>query len=121
MEFIRFVFVGGFCYILSFFLLFVFVDFFNVNYLVSMLILWPIVNSVGFFLNKTLTFKKEIKNISSPLFTYNILTVFSFCLTLLVMYLLVSIIGLNYLVANIIVGFTMMFINFYSHKKITFR
>ena len=120
-EFIRFVFVGGFCFILNIVLLYLCVDFCQFNYLLSLIVIWPVVSSIGFFLNKTLTFRKEFNRISVPLFTYNFLSVLSFLTVLFLMYILVSKMGVNYIVANIIVSFIMMFVNYLSHKKVTFR
>jgi len=122
-QFVKFVLVGGLCVILNIVGLYVLTGIFNLHYLVSSAILGVSVNFVAFTLNKKFTFLSGDRNTASVMqFTkYNGVSIVSFCMVLILMYILVDGIGMWYITANVLVSLVMAFVNFYLHKNITYR
>jgi len=121
-QFIKFILVGGTCVALNMVGLYLLTGLLHLHYLVSTAILTVTVNFLGFKVNKNFTFsEKDYKSSSIVQFTkYNGVSVFSFCMVLILMYVLVDLVNVWYLAANLLVSFIMAFVNFYIHKKITY-
>lgn len=119
LEFIRFFFVGAFCFFLNVVFLYLLTDILGLHYLLSCTILFFTVNFFGFYLNEKITFRSGVQ-IVGGYFRYNIVSLFSFLMIVLQMYVLVSVIGVWYLYANMLVSVGMVFVNYFLHRWFTF-
>lgn len=120
-QFLRFFFVGGFCASLNLLILYVMTGLLNFHYLLSVLVQTIVVNTIGFFLNRCFTFKKNQDKLWKGLLKYHTVMISSFLIVSALMYLLVDIIHVWYLSAFMIVTIIMIAFNFVSHKKWTFN
>ena len=124
LQFCRFVGVGGICIVLNLFVLYCLTDLFGLHYLLSCCIAVFMVNYVGFRLNKALTFANVVEvGVAGGFWQfvkYNAVSVVSFFLVLVQMYLLVDVFGFWYIYANIMVGIVMAFVIFAMHKYFTY-
>lgn len=120
-QFLRFFTVGGFCAFLNLIILYILTDLCKFHYLVSILIQNIFVNSIGFYLNRSFTFKKAKDNFLQGLIKYHIVMVSSLIIVSFLMYLFVDIFHIWYMTAFIIVTVIMIAYNFISHKKWTFN
>lgn len=120
-KFATFAAVGGFCALLSLAILWLLTSWLGVHYLVSTMITFLITTPVGFWLNKLLTFRtrREYARIEWP--RYFLIMSISFGNSLALMYLLVSVLGLWYLLANVIVIGLLLAFNFLTHDRWSFR
>lgn len=119
-RFARFVVVGGGCYLLGLALLYVSTGWLGVHYLVSMAVAMVVVNLAGWYLNRRWTFGMTNRQPVIELGKYFLVNGISFVATLGVMFILVSGIGINYLVASAITAVLMLLVNFVVHRAWTF-
>ncbi|GET37516.1 GtrA family protein [Microseira wollei] len=119
--FVNFLGVGGFCAILSLASIYLLTTVLNCHYLFSFVIVFILVNFIGFCLNKYITFKTKKKEFWHELWKYYSVMLSSFCMNFILMYLLVDVLKIWYIYANImlIIGFTIY--NFFMHKKWSFK
>lgn len=123
-EFLRFLVVGALCMALNLVLLYGFTDVLGIHYLLSCVIVVLLVNGVGFLLNRRFTFfsgqARFIYGSLQGFFHYNVVSVISFFMVIVQMYVMVDWFGLWYVHANILSGIVMAFFNFFMHRKITY-
>jgi putative flippase GtrA len=120
-QFLRFFFIGGFCASLNILILYILTGILNLHYSFSILIQTLVVNSIGFYLNKKFTFKKNKDSFWREFLKYHTVMFSSFLLVLLLMFLFVDIFHVWYLFSFFIVSVIMISYNFISHKKWTFK
>jgi putative flippase GtrA len=120
-QFFKFLLIGGFCTLQNIFWLYFLTTILKIHYIISMIILAIIVNSLGYYLNKKYTFQKTNGNFWRGLLKYHFIMLSSFLTVLLLMYILVDILNFWYLYANIIITIGMTIYNFFLHKKLTFK
>jgi putative flippase GtrA len=120
-QFIKFFVVGGFCASLNILIIYILTGIFQLHYLVSIAVQTILVNSIGFYLNKRFTFKQNKNNLWKGLLKYHTVMLSSLIIVSILMYLLVDIFKIWYLFAFVVVTIIMTIVNFFSHKKWTFK
>ena len=116
-----FVLVGGFCLAVNTLALWLLTSGLGIHYLVSTVIAFASITPLGFFLNKVLTFRtrREYARIELPRYFGSMAA--SFAMNLLLMYLLVSVLGVWYLAASVLVAVVLVIVNFLSSDRWSFR
>jgi len=115
-SFFRFCIIGAINLILSILLIMMFVELFHSSYLVATSLNWIITNLIGFILNKQFTFRSFNTRWTKELIRYLFVMASSFLLSLMFMFLMVDIVGLNYLVSAVCMAFIMTVPNYFAHK-----
>lgn len=120
-RFAAFVLVGGFCLGLNTLVLWWLTSVLGLHYLVSTLIAFFAITPLGFLLNKVLTFRtrREYARIELP--RYFAAMAASLGANLALMVLLVSVLGVWYLLASLIVAVTLVCVNFLTSDRWSFR
>lgn len=112
MKFLRYAFVGGACALLNLGILWLLVSGLGLNYLVSSMISFFALTPVGFWAQKLVTFRtpRAAAPIEWP--RYFLTMGSSLAANLALMYLLVSVLGVWYLAASIVVTLVLLAANF---------
>jgi putative flippase GtrA len=120
-RFAAFALVGGLCLAVNTVVLWWLTSGLGIHYLASTVIAFVSITPLGFFLNKAVTFRtrREYARIELP--RYFSAMAASFALNLLLMYLLVSVIGVWYLTASLLVAAVVLIVNFLSSDRWSFR
>ena len=125
LKFSRFLIVGGFCILLNLVSLFLLTDKLGFHYLLSCIVTVIAVNYVGYQLNRTFTFgdtrRATIHQDIRGFIRYNLVSIVSFILVMVQMFVFVDVFGMWYIYANILAGISMAFVNFSLHRLITYR
>ncbi|MGL5807304.1 MAG: GtrA family protein [Xenococcaceae cyanobacterium] len=117
----RFLIVGFFCAFQNIFLLYFFKEFLHLHYLVSIIILSIVVNSIGFYLNRRYTFQNNNNQFWKEFIKYHTVMLSSYLTVSISMYVLVDIFNIWYLSAFLIMTVVITIYNFALHKKWTFK
>lgn len=120
-RFAAFTLVGGLCLGLNTALLWVLTSELGIHYLLSTVIAFSLITPFGFVLNKTLTFRTQRKYAIFELPRYLVGMAASFGANVALMYLLVSVLGLWYLAASLLVAATLVVVNFLASDQWSFR
>ncbi len=116
-----------YCYIMGigaailFSLLFVFTSLFKVHYLLSLFFAYIVSISLNFFLSKKVIFNNfSPKRAHKQYYEFFIVSMGGFFGNLIFLFILVDLVGLWYLLAELIIGFFGLPLMFLTHKKIVF-
>ena len=120
-RFAAFVLVGGFCLAVNTVVLWLLTSGLGIHYLVSTVIAFASITPLGFLLNKVITFRTPREHAPIELPRYFTAMAASFAANLLLMWLLVSVLGMWYLAASILVAVTLVICNFLSSERWSFR
>jgi putative flippase GtrA len=120
-RFFAFVVVGGLCLALNTLALWALTSGLGLHYLLSTVIAFSMITPFGFLLNKVLTFRTRREYAALELPRYFSAMVASFVANIALMYLLVSVIGLWYLAASLLVAVTLVVVNFLTSDRWSFR
>jgi putative flippase GtrA len=120
-RFFAFAVVGGLCLGLNLLVLWALTSGLGIHYLVSTAIAFSTITPLGFLLNKVLTFRTRREHAPLELPRYVSAMAASFGANLALMYLLVSVIGLWYLAASLLVAATLLIANFVTSDRWSFR
>lgn len=112
--------MGGACYCAGIVLLYLGTEKLGLHYLVSMAIALVLVNILGWLLNRRWTFLPSGSSPLTEFFRYFLANISGFFLTMLLMGILVSWLGVNYLLASALIALAMMFVNFFVHRYWSF-
>jgi putative flippase GtrA len=120
-RFVAFVLVGGLCLAANTLVLWALTSGLGIHYLVSTVVAFVSITPLGFLLNKVVTFRtrREYARIELP--RYFAAMAASFAANLGLMYLLVSVLGLWYLAASVLVAVTLVVCNFVASDRWSFR
>lgn len=120
-RFAAFVLVGGICLALNVAVLWILTSQLGLHYLVSTLLAFFTITPLGFLLNKVLTFRtrRELAPIELP--RYFAAMAASLAANLALMYLLVSLLGVWYVLASVLVAVTLVVVNFLTSDRWSFR
>jgi len=120
-RFATFVLVGGLCLALNTVALWILTSLVGLHYLASTMIAFFALTPLGFWLNKVLTFRtrREYAPIELPRYFSAMAT--SFAANLALMYLLVSVLGIWYVAASLIVAVVLVCFNFLTSDRWSFR
>lgn len=113
--------VGGVCLGLNTLVLWGLTSGLGLHYLVSTVIAFSTITPLGFLLNKVLTFRTRREYAVVELPRYLAAMAASFFANLALMYLLVSVLGMWYLPASLLVALTLVIVNFISSDRWSFR
>lgn len=111
-RFLAFALVGALCLGLNTLALWTLTSGLGIHYLVSTAIAFATITPLGFLLNKALTFRTHRRHTTVELPRYVATMAMSFFANLALMYLLVSALGLWYLLASLLVAATLVVVNF---------
>ncbi len=120
-QFLRFGVVGLLCFIVGLASVYLLTDRLHLHYLLSMAISLMLLNSIGWLLNRHWTFGLRARRSWTELSRYLLVCCSGFALTLSLLELLVSVLGLHYLVASTCVALLMAVINFTVHRLWSLR
>lgn len=120
MKFLSYAFVGGVCALLNLAALWLLTSGLGLHYLLSTLIAFFTLTPVGFWLQKQVTFRtpREHAPVEWPRFFATMGS--SLAANLLLMYLLVSVLGLWYLAAAVVVTVALLATNFLVNDRWSF-
>ena len=93
----------------------------GLHYLLSTVVAFSTITPLGFLLNKVLTFRTRREYAVLELPRYVTAMAASFAANLALMYLLVSLLGLWYLPASLVVAATLLVVNFLASDRWSFR
>jgi putative flippase GtrA len=120
-RFAAFVLVGGFCLAVNTLVLWLLTSVLGLHYLASTLIAFFTITPLGFLLNKVITFRTPREHARIELPRYFAAMAASLAANLGLMYLLVSLLGVWYLAASILVAVTLVVANFLTSDRWSFR
>ena len=120
-RFAAFVLVGGFCLAVNTVVLWLLTSVLGFHYLLSTVIAFASITPLGFLLNKVITFRTPRERAPIELPRYFTAMAASFAANLLLMWLLVSVFGMWYLAASILVAVTLVICNFLTSDRWSFR
>lgn len=120
-RFMAFVLVGGLCLGLNTLVLWALTSGLGIHYLLSTMIAFSMITPFGFLLNKVLTFRTRREYAAVELPRYVAAMAASFVANIALMYLLVSVLGLWYLPASLLVAITLVVVNFLTSDRWSFR
>jgi putative flippase GtrA len=120
-QFLRFGLVGFLCFLGGLASVYLLTDRLHLHYVLSMAISLLLLNLIGWLLNRHWTFGLRVRRSWAELARYLLVSGTSFALTLVLLALLVSGLGLNYLVASAIVALLMTALNFTAHRLWSLR
>lgn len=116
-QFFRYLFVGGFAFLVDFFLLFFFSDICGIYYLISAALSFIISLIVNYLISTYWVFNKnQIDNKLIEFGLFSLIGVVGLIFTEIILYLCTDIIGLYYLVSKIIATAIVMFWNFLARR-----
>lgn len=120
-RFAVFVLVGGLCLGINTLVLWVLTSGLELHYLLSTALAFLAITPLGFFLNKVLTFRTQREYTVIELPRYFALMAASVAANLALMYLLVSVLGMWYLAASVLVATLLVGVNFLGSDRWSFR
>ena len=120
-RFSVFVLVGGFCLALNTAALWVLTSGIGLHYMLSTIIAFFAITPLGFLMNKVLTFRTRREYAPIELPRYFTAMAASFAANIALMYLLVSVLGVWYLAASLIVAVLLVSLNFLTSDRWSFR
>jgi putative flippase GtrA len=120
-RFAAFVLVGGLCLGTNTFVLWALTSGLDIHYLLSTVIAFLAITPLGFLLNKVLTFRTHRQYARIELPRYFAAMAASFAANLGLMYLLVSVVGVWYVLASLVVAAILVSVNFLASDRWSFR
>jgi putative flippase GtrA len=120
-QFLRFGSIGFLCFLCGLALVFILTEWLRLHYLLSMAIALLVMNFVGWLLNRHWTFASRARRSWAEFARYLLVNAAGFVLTLLLLEMMVSWLGLNYLVASAFIAVLMAGLNFTAHRLWSLR
>jgi putative flippase GtrA len=120
-KFLVYVAVGGTCALLNLALLWLLTDVLGLHYLLSNALSFLALTPVGFVLQKLMTFRTPQAHAGLEWPRYFATMGSSFAVNLVLMYVLVSLLGIWYLAANVITTVLLLVANFLVNLRWSFR
>lgn len=120
-RFAAFVLVGGFCLGTNTLVLWLVASHLGLHYLLATLIAFFTITPLGFLLNKVLTFRTRRERAPVELPRYFAAMAASLAANLALMYVFVSVLGMWYVVASLVVAGVLVIANFVASDRWSFR
>lgn len=117
---VRFVTVGGVCFLTNLAVLYGGTSLLGYHYLISMLVSILVANTLGWFLNRCLTFKRSRFSWRVEYLRYLSVSFTSTLISLLLMFVCVSVLLMNYLISSALIALTMLLFNYVAHRDWSF-
>lgn len=117
---IRFVLVGGVCFMTNLAVLYGGTSLLGWHYLVSMAVSIVIANTLGWLLNRSWTFLSCAQSRWDEYVRYMSVSLSSTAISLLMMFLCVSVLEIHYLLASAGIALLMLLFNFVAHRDWSF-
>lgn len=117
---IRFVMVGGLCFVTNLAVLYGGTDVLGWHYLISMAVSIVVANTLGWLLNRLWTFGESGQAWWAEYGRYLSVCFSSTLISLVLMVLCVSVMGLHYLLASAMIAVLMLIFNFIAHRDWSF-
>ena len=116
-QFFRYLFVGGFAFLVDFFLLYFFSDICGIYYLISAALSFIISLIINYLISTYWVFNKnQINNKIAEFIVFSLIGVVGLIFTEIILFLCTDIIGLYYLISKIIATAIVMFWNFLARR-----
>ncbi|CAN0621893.1 GtrA domain-containing protein [Burkholderia multivorans] len=119
-RFVRFALVGGLCASLNLSILWFFTSWIGWHYLIGVAISFFSVNWLGLFLNHRFTFNRASRPTIREVKRYYAVMSGALLLNFVMMYTMVSVLGINYLLSCILLTLLFTIFNFLTHSVWTF-
>jgi dolichol-phosphate mannosyltransferase len=120
-EFIQFGIVGGVGTLINLTILYLLTEKAGVYYLISAIFSFIIAMSINFILNKTWTFREEIKlKLREKYIQFSIVSVLALSVNLIFLYLFTELFKIYYIISQILAIGVALIINFLGNKRWTF-
>lgn len=120
-EFLRFLAVGAICYVFGILLLFALTDILKFHYLASLVVAMLIMSATGWILNRKWTFNSKDTNLMAESIRFISANMLTWLITVVLMTIAVSGLGIHYLLASAIIALAMAIVNFTIHQAWSFR
>lgn len=116
-QFFRYLFVGGFAFLVDFFLLYFFSDFCGIYYLISAVLSFVISLIVNYLISiQWVFYKNQIDNKFIEFNVFSLIGIVGLLFTEILLYLFTDVLGLYYLISKIISAAIVMFWNFIARR-----
>lgn len=116
-QFFRYLFVGGFAFLVDFSLLYIFSDICGIYYLISAMLSFIISLIVNYLISTYWVFNKnQMENKLVEFGIFSLIGVIGLIFTEIILYLCTDVIGLYYLISKIIATAIVMFWNFLARR-----
>lgn len=116
----RFIVIGGICFSVNLVVLYVGTDLLGWHYMMSMLLSIMVANTLGWLLNHHWTFSPSGLRWWTEYGRYMSVCISSSLIGALLMVFAVSLIGVHYLLANVVIAVLMLLVNFWAHRDWSF-
>jgi putative flippase GtrA len=119
-QFLRFLGVGAVAFAINMVVFVLTIEWLGIPYLVATVIVFFAGNVWGWVGNRLFTFRSQGRP-TPELARYLTVMAISLALNLACMYVLVTVMGLHYLVASVVAGALFLVANFLVHRRVTFQ
>lgn len=121
-QLFRYVFVGGFSFIVDYGLLFLLTDFFHLHYLISATISFIAGLVVNYLLSTKWIFRKsKLSNTTLEFLIYGIIGVVGLILNNILLYVFTDLLNIHYMISKLITAVIVMGWNFFGRRIILFK
>jgi len=121
LKFLKYILAGSFQFIGDLFLLWFFTEVIGLYYLISASIGVSISSLIGYTLNKKYVFKKSKRGFFEGFSIFLMITTGKIFAITAFLFLFVSILQINYLIARIITGIIIVLLMYILHTKVTYK
>lgn len=120
-EFIRFLIIGGIATIIDWSIFYLLSIKLGIYYQIALTISFMFALLFNFTLSKLFTFRNKSKNHLKQYGVYFFVSLVSLLLSMSIMYMFVDILVIDKMVSKVITTGIMLFVNYFSHKNISFK
>jgi putative flippase GtrA len=117
---LRFLTVGGLCFVTNLAVLYGGTDLLGWHYLLSMALSIVVANTLGWLLNRRWTFGGSERPWWAEYARYMSVSLSSTLISLILMFIGVSLLGIHYLLASAVIAVGMLLFNFIAHRDWSF-
>lgn len=121
-KILRYIISGATAALVNVGILFVLVDFVHVHYLSASIASYLLAIIVSFLLQKFWTFRESVPGqVHTQFALYTLITLVNLCLNTVLMYTFVSVLGMWYLLAQIVSGLLIAVSSYFVYQRFVFR
>ena len=119
-QLLRFIVVGGICFLLNTLILYAGTEWLHIHYLLSLLACFVLVNAVGFLLNGYFTFGVDVARRADRWLGYYLTMAGSLLASLALFYVAVDLLGIHYLAANAVITAILFAFNYLASRRLVY-